>query len=150
MHFPKISLSLPLNVLQIRGMGLSLFGFLLPVVLMLQLLVSSAPREFLKNLAGESMADALVSYMVCIVWFINYLHPWISFLPFISTEEVIIACKGQFFIVYSSIHQWIIYNVLSTFGWIYIFKDTTMCRYLFIAKYTKGRIGHQRYGCLGS
>lgn len=51
-------------------MGLSLFGFLLPVILLVQLLVSSVPRDVLKNLAGEGMAEALISFMVCIVWFI--------------------------------------------------------------------------------
>lgn len=48
---------------KIRGMGLSLFGFLLPVLLMFQLLVSSAPRDFLANMIGENMAEALVSFM---------------------------------------------------------------------------------------
>lgn len=51
-------------------MGFSLFGFLLPVILIMQLLVSSAPRDVLKNLAGESMAEALISIMVSIKWFI--------------------------------------------------------------------------------
>ncbi|MPC67118.1 hypothetical protein E2C01_061284 [Portunus trituberculatus] len=50
---------------QIRGMGLSLLGFLLPVLLMMQLLAASAPREFLRNMIGEDMAEAFVSFMVC-------------------------------------------------------------------------------------
>ncbi|KAG0714533.1 hypothetical protein GWK47_013944 [Chionoecetes opilio] len=48
---------------KMRGMGLSLFGLLLPVLLVVQLLVASAPRQLLINLIGDDMADALVSYM---------------------------------------------------------------------------------------
>lgn len=45
-------------------MGLSLFGFLLPIILMLEVLLSSAPRELVNNLFGESLANSLATYMV--------------------------------------------------------------------------------------
>ncbi|KAK8398572.1 hypothetical protein O3P69_004019 [Scylla paramamosain] len=48
---------------KIRGMGLSLLGFLLPVLLMMQLLAASGPRDFLRNMIGEDMAEAFVSFM---------------------------------------------------------------------------------------
>lgn len=69
---------------KIRGMGFSLFGFLLPVILLVQLLVSSVPRDVLKNLAGEGMAEALVSFM----------GPTTAFWEMVDEENqlVILAC----------------------------------------------------------
>ncbi|KAK3867890.1 hypothetical protein Pcinc_026687 [Petrolisthes cinctipes] len=49
---------------KLKGMGFSLFGFLLPVALIFTLLVASAPRHILNNLIGEDMAVAMVSFMV--------------------------------------------------------------------------------------
>ncbi|KAG7157817.1 EH domain-containing protein 1-like 1 [Homarus americanus] len=48
---------------KMKGMGLSLFGFFLPVALLLQLLVSTAPRDLLNNLVGSDMAEAISSFM---------------------------------------------------------------------------------------
>ncbi|XP_042864549.1 uncharacterized protein LOC122248540 [Penaeus japonicus] len=48
---------------KMKGMGLSTFGFLLPIILMLEVLLSSAPRELINNLLGESVADTLATYM---------------------------------------------------------------------------------------
>lgn len=80
-------------------MGLSLFGFLLPVALILQLLVSSAPRDVLKNLAGESMAEAIVTFMVCIlVFFLLAFVPHSSSrkLKFNKTLRVLKQRKGRY------------------------------------------------------
>lgn len=51
-------------IFQAKGMGLSLFGILLPIILMLEVLLSSAPKELVNNLFGESLADTLATYMV--------------------------------------------------------------------------------------
>ncbi|XP_068217930.1 uncharacterized protein [Palaemon carinicauda] len=48
---------------KVKGISLSLFGFLLPVALLLQLLVASAPREVLINLLGESLAQSTIGFM---------------------------------------------------------------------------------------
>lgn len=56
-----------------KGMALSVFGFLLPVMLMLQLLVSSAPREIMVNMVGSDMAEAIAGFMVGIEALYNVL-----------------------------------------------------------------------------
>ncbi|XP_066974631.1 uncharacterized protein [Macrobrachium rosenbergii] len=48
---------------RVKGISLSLFGFLLPIVLLLQLLVASAPREVIMNMLGESVALSVISFM---------------------------------------------------------------------------------------
>lgn len=56
-------------------MGFSMFGFLLPVALMFNLLVSSAPRHIINSLVGQDTAQALVSVMVCYMW---SFHCWVE------------------------------------------------------------------------
>lgn len=48
---------------KLKGMGFSIFGFLLPIALILQLLVSSAPRHIMNNLVGADMATAIVLFL---------------------------------------------------------------------------------------
>ncbi|XP_069194344.1 uncharacterized protein [Procambarus clarkii] len=48
---------------KMKGLALSTFGFFLPVALVMQVLVSTAPRELLNNLAGEELADAISSFL---------------------------------------------------------------------------------------
>ncbi|XP_071551050.1 uncharacterized protein [Panulirus ornatus] len=48
---------------KMKGMGLSLFGLFLPVALLMQLLVSSAPRDVMNNLVGENLAETIATFM---------------------------------------------------------------------------------------
>ncbi|KAL7648332.1 UNVERIFIED_CONTAM: hypothetical protein RMT77_000238 [Armadillidium vulgare] len=48
---------------KLSAMGLSLLGFLLPIFLLFQLMVASAPRQALEAVVGPNMAESLVFYM---------------------------------------------------------------------------------------
>ena len=48
-------------------MGLSLVGFLLPIALLIQLMIASAPRDLLYNLFGEDLIDSFSIYLVSIL-----------------------------------------------------------------------------------
>ncbi|XP_069944512.1 uncharacterized protein [Cherax quadricarinatus] len=48
---------------KMKGLALSSVGFLLPVALIVQILVSTAPRELVNSLAGENFANAISSFM---------------------------------------------------------------------------------------
>lgn len=52
-----------------KGLLLSLFGFLLPIALVFQLMVASAPAEVMDKFVGVEMADAIRLYMAPITAF---------------------------------------------------------------------------------